>query len=150
MSYPIATAVIDTRAVIEPVIEQAWVALGHPGESIEWPNVYFTKPGNGQLPTGPWLRVSYTEQVTDPLTFGGGTVLNLALCILQLQIFAPKNDGAEVMHEAADAFRSTFERKAFGNGIYFRAGNGPQSIDDSAWAGRLLSLPFEYFEAITT
>ena len=144
MSYSIATSTIDTRAVIEPVISAAWVALGYTADTIEWPNVHFTKPGNG-----PWIRVSYTDQSSEPFTYGGGVVANETICVLQIQIFAPKNMGAGVMHAAADKFRATFERQNFGAGIIFMRPVGPQSIDDAVWAGVLLNLPFTFFEAIT-
>lgn len=143
MSYAIATSTVDTRAVIEPLIETAWTSLGYTADTIEWPNVHFTKPGNGL-----WIRVSYTDQTSQPSTYGGGVVQNEALCVLQLQIFAPKNIGAGVMHAAADKFRSTFERQSFGDGLRFRAAQGPSRIDDTVWAGVLLSLPFEFIEDI--
>jgi len=143
MSYAIATSTIDTRAVIEPLIEAAWVSLGYTADTIEWPNVHFTKPGNGL-----WARVSYTDQTSNPSDYGGGVVHNEALCVLQIQIFAPKNIGAGVMHVAADKFRATFERQSFDAGLRFRAVQGPSRIDDSVWAGVLLNLPFEFLEDI--
>ena len=144
MSYAIATSTVDTRSTIEPIIETAWLALGYSTDTIEWPNVHFTKPGNG-----PWIRVSYTDQSSDPSDWGSGVVHNTTVCVMQIQIFAPKNMGAGVMYAAVDEFRATFERQSFGNGIRFRGAQGPSRIDDAVWAGVLLSIPFEFIEDIS-
>jgi hypothetical protein len=147
MSYAIATSTVDTRALIKPIIEAAWVSLGYSAGSIEWPNENFVKDCSS-LSSGAWMRVSYTDQTSNPSDYGGGVVHNETLCVLQLQIFAPKNMGTSVLYVAADKFRSTLERQSFGNGVRFRSVQGPSRIDDSVWAGVLLNLPFEFLEDI--
>jgi len=144
MSYAIATSGAATKAVIEPLISTAWTALGYSADTVEWPNKFFTKPGNG-----PWIRVSYPDQSTSSFSWGGGTVLNGTIGILAIQVFAPKGAGSALLNAAADKFRATFERKAFGTGIRFRDALGPSKIDDEKWAGVSLQLPYEFHEAIT-
>lgn len=145
MSYAIASSVTATRQVIEPLISTAWVTgLGYSADSIAWPDTTFQTPGNG-----PWMRVSFTDQSTTPFEWGGGTVLNTTVGVLQLQIFFPKNTGSALLNVAVDKFRATFERKAFGAGIRFRETFGPSYPSNDRWANALVQLPFEYYEAIT-
>lgn len=144
MSYAIASAITATRQVVEPLIETAWNALGYTDDTIGWPNATFTKPGNG-----PWIRVSFSDQSTIPFNWGGATVLNTAIGVLSIQIFAPKNTGAALLNAAADKFRATFERQSFGSGIRFREALGPSKADEDKWAAVLLQLPYEYHEAVT-
>jgi len=145
MSYAIETAQRDTRAVLEPVIAAAWLALGYGADTIEWPNTYFQKPGNG-----PWIRVTYPQVATFAYTWSAGIVQNITQVILSIQIFAPRNAGDAVLIAASDAFRATFERRSYGQGIRFKEALGPnETAFEPQWAGRHLSFPFEYFEDIT-
>lgn len=145
MSYPITTGVTQTRAVIKPIIESAWASLGYDVETIEWPNQLFYRPE-----VGPWLRVSYTDQSTTQFTWGGiGVVQNEALVLLSLQIFAPRNVGEDPLNTISDTLRGTFERKAFGAGIYFRECRGPTRTEEPTWSGALVQLPFTYIEEVT-
>jgi hypothetical protein len=139
VSYAIATATAATRAVIEPLIETAWEALGYTDDTIAWPNATFTKPGNG-----PWIRVAFPRKSTVPFAWGGGTVLNNAIGVLSIQIFTPKNIGSELLTAAADKFRATFERQSFAAGIRFSEALGPDEIPDDRWAAALLEFPFQY------
>jgi len=146
MSYSIASSTSDVRAVIEPEVETMWIALGYTADTIEWPNTYFVKPGNGA-----WIRVSYPQQSTFPYTWGGpaNVVQNTTIGLLTIQVFAPKNAGAAVLVGAVDAFRSTFERRSFGDGIRFREATGPsETFFDASWAAISLSFPFEFIENI--
>jgi hypothetical protein len=144
MGYPIATATRDVRAVLEPVIAAVWISLGYTADTIEWPNIYFQKPGNG-----PWIRVSYPQQSTEPFTWCAGVVQNITIALLSIQIFVPKNAGDVVLIAATDAFRATFERQVFGQGIRFREAQGPNDTAfETQWAGRNLTLPHEYIEDI--
>jgi len=145
VSYAIETSISDTRQVIEPLVSTAWVTdLGYTGDTIAWPNAGFDPPGNG-----PWLRVSFSDQSSTPFSWGGGTVLNTAIGVLQLQIFVPRNIGAALLNTATDKLRSTFERQSFDSGIRFREAFGPSHPPDQRWAVALLQLPFEFYEAIT-
>ena len=145
MGYAIATAIRDTRAVLKPVIEDAWEALGHSSESIQWPNEPFTRPCSGL-----WMRVSFTDQSTTPFTWGGiGIVQNTATVLMSIQIFAPRNVGEDVLDEASDGLRATFERKAFGSGIYFSEARGPTRTEEPTWSAALVQLPFTYIEEVT-
>jgi hypothetical protein len=143
MSYAIATSTTDVRAVIEPAVEVVWTGLGYTADTIEWPNTYFVKPGNGA-----WIRVSYPQQSTSAYTWSAGTVQNTTISILSIQIFAPQNAGAGVLIAAVDAFRSAFERRAYGNGIRFREALANDTAIELQWAGMQLSLPFEFIEDI--
>jgi len=144
MGYPIATATRDVRAAIEPVILAAWEGLGYTADTIEWPNIYFQKPGNG-----PWIRVSYPQQFTAPYTWCAGVVQNVTIALLSIQIFTPRNAGDVVLIAATDAFRACFERQSYGQGIRFREAQGPSDTAfEPSWAGRNLSFPYEYIEDI--
>jgi len=146
MSYAIETATSDVRAVIEPEIEAAWAALGYSLETIEWPNRRFARPC-----AGPWMRVSYPQASTFPFTYGGpgNVVQNRRIDLLAIQIFAPKNGGNAVLIAATDRFRSTFERRTFGEGVRFREALGPSESLEDTWAGSTFSFPFEFIEEIT-
>ena len=144
MSYAVATAITEVRGVLEPIVAAVWLSLGHTADTIEWPNTYFLKPGNG-----PWLRVSWPQTSTFPLTWGGpgNVVQNTTVALLALQIFAPRNAGDAVLIAALDAYRGAFERRSYGAGIRFREALGPnESPFETQWAGRTLTLPFEYIE----
>lgn len=145
MSYAIETSTVALRAELKTAIETVWITtLGYAADTIEWPNLYFTKPGNG-----PWIRVSYPQQSTFPYTWGAGIVQNATLGLLSIQIFMPKNIGTNILDSASDALRSMFERKAFGAGIRFREAQGPnETFTDNAWRGVVFSFPFEVIEDI--
>jgi len=145
MGYAIETATRDVRAALEPVIEAAWVGLGYGADTIEWPNTYFVKPGNGA-----WIRVSYPQSSTFAYTWSAGVVQNVNITLLAIQIFAPRNAGDVVLIAATDTFRATFERRSYGAGIRFRDALGPNDTAfEQQWAGRLLTFPFEFLENIT-
>jgi len=151
MSYAIGTAMTEVRAVLEPVLEGVWVGLGYDANTIEWPNTYFNKPGTGQKPEGPWIRITYPQASTFALTWGGpgNVVQNTTLAILALQIFVPRNAGDALLLAASDAFRGALERRSFGEGIRFREALGPNDTAfESQWAGRAFSFPFEFIEDI--
>jgi len=145
MSYAIATSTSEVRGVIEPAVEAVWTGLGHTADTIEWPNTYFVKPGNGA-----WVRVTFPQQSTFAYTWSAGVVQNTTICILAIQIFAPKNAGDALLIAASDAFRAAFERRSLGDGIRFREALGPNDTAfEQAWAGRAFSFPFEFIEDIT-
>ena len=145
MSYAIATSTSQVRGVLEPAVEAVWTGLGYTADTIEWPNTYFVKPGNGA-----WVRVTFPQQSTAAFTWSAGVVQNTTISILSIQIFAPKNAGDGLLIAAVDAFRSAFERRSFGDGIRFSEVLGPNDTAlELAWAGRLLSFPFEFIEDIT-
>ena len=145
MSYAIATSTSDVRRALEPQIEATWLALGYTPDTIEWPNTYFVKPGNGA-----WVRVTFPQQSTSAYTWSAGVVQNTTIGILAIQIFAPRNAGDALLIAASDAFRAAFERRSFGNGIRFREALGPNDTAfEQAWAGRAFSFPFEFIEDIT-
>lgn len=146
MSYSVATSIAEVRAVLEPVIAGVWIGLGYEVETICWPNTYFIKPGNG-----PWLRVAWPQQTTAALTWGGpgNVVQNTTIALLALQVFIPRNAGEGPLNTITDAYRAAFERKAYGAGIRFREALGPNdTAPEPEWAGRGLTLPFEYLEDI--
>jgi len=146
MSYPVTTSTSAVRAVIEPEVEAAWAALGYSIETIEWPNRRFSRPCSGA-----WMRVSYPQQSTFPFTWGGpgNVVQNRTLALLAIQIFAPKNAGNAVLIAATDRFRSTFERRTFGDGVRFREALGPSESLEDTWAASTFTFPYEYIEEIT-
>ena len=115
MSYAITTSTSEVRAVIEPAVEAVWTGLGHATDTIEWPNTYFVKPGNGA-----WIRVTFPQWSTAAFTWSAGTVQNTTIGILAIQVFAPRNAGDALLIAASDALRAAFERRSFGDGITFQ------------------------------
>jgi hypothetical protein len=145
VSYAIATSTSEVRGVIEPAVEAVWTALGYAADTIEWPNTYFTKPGNGA-----WVRVTFPQQSTTAYTWSAGVVQNTTIGILSIQVFAPKNAGSALLIAAGDAFRAAFERKSLGDGIRFREALGPNDTAlEAQWGGIQFSFAFEFIEDIT-
>jgi len=144
MSYAIATSTSEVRAVIEPAVEAVWTGLGYTSDTIEWPNTYFVKPGNGA-----WIRVTFPQWSTAAFTWSAGTVQNTTIGILAIQVFAPRNAGDALLIAASDALRAAFERRSFGEGIRFRESLGPNDTAfEQQWAGRAFLFPFEFIEDI--
>ena len=144
MSYPVETATADVRRVLEPVLAAVWLSLGYGADTIDWPNTYFQKPGNG-----PWMRVAWPQLITSAMTWGGpgNVVQNQTIGILALQVFTPRNTGDAVLIAATDAFRAALERRSFGAGIRFREATGPNDTPfEPQWAGRAFTFPYEYYE----
>ena len=146
MAYNIATATADIRKILDSVVASTWTSLGYSVETIEWPNTYFLKPGNG-----PWMRVTYPQQTTIPYTYSGtgGVAQNVTTALMAIQVFAPRNAGDLVLIIVVDAFRARFERQSFADGIRFKEASGPNDTAyEPQWAGRALIFPFEYIENI--
>lgn len=144
MSYAIASSTSAVRGEIEPLIETVWTTLGFTTETIQWPNAYFVKPGNGA-----WIRVSYPQRSTVPFTWSGaGIAQNQTTMLLAIQVFTPRNAGDAVLIAAMDGFRATFERQSFGAGIRFREATDSETAFEQQWAGRSLTFPFEFIEDI--
>jgi hypothetical protein len=146
VSYNIATATSDIRAILDGVVASTWTALGYTVDTIEWPNTYFVKPGNGA-----WMRVTYPQQTTIPFTYSGtgGVAQNQTTALLAIQVFAPRNAGDFILIAAVDAFRARFERQSFADGIRFSEASGPNDTAfEPQWAGRALIFPFNYIENI--
>jgi len=146
MSYSILTSQKEVREQIEPVIVQVWTGLGYQEDTIEWPNTYFLKPGNG-----PWIRVAYPQMTTTPMTWAGigGVCQNETIMLLAIQVFTPRNAGDLVLIQAMDGFRAAFERKTYGSGIRFSGAEGPsQTALEPQWSGMVVTFPFQFIEEI--
>ncbi len=128
---------------IETLFGTAWGST----TPIAYPNIAFQPPA-----TGSWVKFDFIwSDRAAILTKGVTNGLNLAIGIVQIAIFGPKDSGDGALSALAETARAIFNRKRLASpneDVMFGAVSAPVPQFEESWRSLVISAPFHIHEAV--
>lgn len=137
VNFTVETYPDAVRAVIEQRLMTEWDSA----TPISWPLLPYTPITNAA-----WLKLDILHGQSREMTLGVDTALNLNVGSIQLQIYAPKGEGAGAQLNALTGRARKIFSRYFGNGLRCGASSLKPQMFDNSWLVATITTPFDAYE----